>query len=39
LIPGTSSTGHLQKNLAAATLELPEDALAKLDGIAGEAKA
>ena len=37
LIPGTSSTGHLRENLAAATLELPKEALAKLDGIAGEA--
>ena len=33
LIPGTSSLGHLRENLAAAELELPEDALAKLDGI------
>lgn len=33
LIPGTSSLGHLRENLAAAELDLPEDALAKLDGI------
>jgi aryl-alcohol dehydrogenase-like predicted oxidoreductase len=33
LIPGTSSVGHLRENLEAATLELPEDALAELDGI------
>ena len=39
LIPGTSSTGHLHENLAASALELPEEALSKLDGIAGEAKA
>jgi pyridoxine 4-dehydrogenase len=38
LIPGTSSTGHLKENLAAAELVLPEAALAKLDGIAGETK-
>jgi len=33
LIPGTSSVGHLRENLEAAKLELPEDALAELDGI------
>ncbi|SEG33864.1 Predicted oxidoreductase [Bryocella elongata] len=33
LIPGTSSVGHLQENLAAAELVLPAEALAKLDGI------
>ncbi len=33
LIPGTSSLGHLRENLAAAELELPEDALATLDAI------
>ncbi len=32
LIPGTSSRGHLRENLAAAELELPEDALKALDG-------
>ena len=35
LIPGTSSLAHLRENLAAADLELPADALAKLDGVAG----
>ena len=39
LIPGTSSRAHLRENLAAADLALPADALAALDGIAGEAKA
>jgi aryl-alcohol dehydrogenase-like predicted oxidoreductase len=34
LIPGTSSLAHLQENLAAATLTLPEDAAQALDGIA-----
>ena len=34
LIPGTSSVGHLRENLAAATLVLPEEAVAKLDQIA-----
>ena len=34
LIPGTSSPAHLRDNLAAATLVLPADALAKLEGIA-----
>jgi len=33
LIPGTSSRAHLRENLAAATLTLPADALAELDGI------
>jgi aryl-alcohol dehydrogenase-like predicted oxidoreductase len=37
LIPGTSSTGHLQENLAAAEITLNEDDLAELDGIAGSA--
>ena len=36
LIPGTSSLAHLRENLAAAELELPADALAELDAIAGE---
>jgi aryl-alcohol dehydrogenase-like predicted oxidoreductase len=35
LIPGTSSVAHLRENLAAAEMELPEDAIAELDGIAG----
>jgi aryl-alcohol dehydrogenase-like predicted oxidoreductase len=34
LIPGTSSTGHLRENLAAATLELPPETIAELDQIA-----
>ncbi|RUN78519.1 aldo/keto reductase family oxidoreductase [Sphingomonas sp. TF3] len=33
LIPGTSSTAHLHENLAAASLNLPDDALATLNGI------
>ncbi len=33
LIPGTSSTAHLNENLAAADLDLPPQALAALDGI------
>ncbi|MER9328768.1 aldo/keto reductase family oxidoreductase [Mesorhizobium sp. M0488] len=39
LIPGTSSVGHLRQNLAVAELELPDDALAVLNGIASEAAA
>ena len=35
LIPGTSSVAHLRDNVAAAALTLPEDALEKLDAIAG----
>jgi pyridoxine 4-dehydrogenase len=35
LIPGTSSLGHLRENLAAVSLELPADAVAELDAIAG----
>jgi aryl-alcohol dehydrogenase-like predicted oxidoreductase len=38
LIPGTSSLDHLRENLAAAELDLPEDAADKLDEI-GMAKA
>jgi pyridoxine 4-dehydrogenase len=38
LIPGTSSLGHLRENLAAAELELPADAMARLDAI-GKSKA
>jgi pyridoxine 4-dehydrogenase len=34
LIPGTSSVAHLRENLAAATMELPSDAITQLDGIA-----
>jgi aryl-alcohol dehydrogenase-like predicted oxidoreductase len=33
LIPGTSSVAHLRENLAAAQLDLPDDAVAALDGI------
>jgi aryl-alcohol dehydrogenase-like predicted oxidoreductase len=35
LIPGTSSVAHLRDNIAAASLELPADALAELDTIGG----
>jgi pyridoxine 4-dehydrogenase len=34
LIPGTSSVAHLRQNIAAASLALPADAVAELDGIA-----
>ncbi len=33
LIPGTSSVAHLRENLSAAALDLPDDALAALDGV------
>jgi aryl-alcohol dehydrogenase-like predicted oxidoreductase len=33
LIPGTSSLAHLEENLAAAALALPNDAIAELDAI------
>lgn len=33
LIPGTSSVAHLRENLAAASVILPDDAIAALDGI------
>jgi pyridoxine 4-dehydrogenase len=33
LIPGTSSVQHLRENLTVATLKLPEEALATLDGV------
>ena len=33
LIPGTSSVAHLHENLAAASLTLPQDAVAELDAI------
>jgi len=36
LIPGTSSLTHLQQNLASVDLVLPADAIAELNGIAGE---
>jgi pyridoxine 4-dehydrogenase len=35
LIPGTSSREHLRENVAGAGLELPEDAVAELDALAG----
>ena len=35
LIPGTSSVAHLHENLAAASLDLPADAVAELDAIGG----
>ena len=38
LIPGTSSVAHLRENLAAAKLELPNEAIAKLDAIGPVAK-
>jgi hypothetical protein len=37
LIPGTSSVAHLHENLAAAELDLPDHAVAALDGIAASA--
>jgi pyridoxine 4-dehydrogenase len=37
LIPGTSSVGHLRENIAAATLQLPKQSMAKLDTIAAKA--
>jgi len=39
LIPGTSSVGHLQENLASADIDLPDDAMAALDGISRETQA
>jgi pyridoxine 4-dehydrogenase len=33
LIPGTSSVAHLRENLAAASLVLPDEVMAELDGI------
>jgi len=34
LIPGTSSVAHLRENLKAPEINLPDDALAELDGVA-----
>jgi pyridoxine 4-dehydrogenase len=34
LIPGMSSVGHLRENLAVAAIDLPDEAMATLDGIA-----
>ena len=39
LIPGTSSPAHLNENLAAATLQIPDDAMRALNGIASSAAA
>jgi pyridoxine 4-dehydrogenase len=39
LIPGTSSRTHLRENLAAASLQLPSDALSTLNSIAAAAAA
>ena len=36
LIPGTSSVAHLHENLQAASLELPAEVIAELDGIAAQ---
>jgi pyridoxine 4-dehydrogenase len=36
LIPGTSSVEHLRENLKAATLELPEEALAELNNVGAQ---
>jgi pyridoxine 4-dehydrogenase len=35
LIPGTSSVAHLRENVAAAALQLPDEAAAQLDAIGG----
>jgi pyridoxine 4-dehydrogenase len=35
LIPGTSSVAHLRENLAVAGIDLPDEAMIALDGIAG----
>jgi aryl-alcohol dehydrogenase-like predicted oxidoreductase len=35
LIPGTSSPAHLRENLAAASMALPNEAIAELDRVAG----
>ncbi len=39
LIPGTSSTGHLRENLAAAELKLSDEVIAELDAIGAAPKA
>jgi aryl-alcohol dehydrogenase-like predicted oxidoreductase len=39
LIPGTASIAHLRENLAAAELDLPDDAARELDGVASIAAA
>lgn len=35
LIPGTSSVAHLRENVAAAALQLPDEAIERLDAIGG----
>jgi pyridoxine 4-dehydrogenase len=35
LIPGTSSVEHLRENVTGAGLQLPQDAIKKLNAIAG----
>jgi aryl-alcohol dehydrogenase-like predicted oxidoreductase len=35
LIPGTSTVEHLRENVAAASLQLPPDAIEELNAIAG----
>lgn len=35
LIPGTSSVAHLRENLSAAELQLPDDVMTELEGVAG----
>ena len=37
LIPGTSSVAHLRENISAATLQIPEETMKKLDGLAPNA--
>ncbi|MEV4971044.1 oxidoreductase [Streptomyces scopuliridis] len=39
LIPGTSSVAHLRENIAAASLELPADAVTELDAITARGEA
>ncbi|WP_326691671.1 MULTISPECIES: aldo/keto reductase [unclassified Streptomyces] len=36
LIPGTANPSHLSENLAAGSVRLPSEALAELNGVAGE---
>jgi pyridoxine 4-dehydrogenase len=38
LIPGTSSTAHLRENVSAASIELPADAIERLNSIAAPAQ-
>jgi aryl-alcohol dehydrogenase-like predicted oxidoreductase len=39
LIPGTSSVAHLRENFAATELDLPDEAMTALDGIAADSTA